>query len=526
MTGVRGRGRPNVLVIQADQFRWDCLGAAGHPDIDTPHLDRMADDGVLYTDAFCPLPVCTPSRYSLLTGLYVRQHGGWTNHCTLQPALDTFPKALRRAGYRTAAVGKMHFTPTYLDVGYDHMALAEQHGPGRYDDDYHRELRAAGLTPVVDLLDQEEHLRPLAAESYWQSYGTGRSDLPEEWHSTTWIAERALRELAGWSQEGGHLLHVSFVKPHHPFDPPAPWDHRYDPDALTPLPGWTAAVPPDDIPHQHAYFSYDSLTEPVLRRVMAHYYATITHLDHHVGRLLTLLRQRGLYDDTLVVFTSDHGEYLGFHHLLLKSGPMYDPLVKVPLVVKFPAGHAAGGRCGERDDALVSLVDLAPTLLAACGVAPRTPLPGLDLGDVDRGERHCVVAESRRPDATAPGGGETAEVMARTRRHKLLRYQDPSRDALFDLVDDPYETTNRIADPGCAEVVAELAAVLARWALFDTPVPTYLDEDAAQLNAPNVPPRDLARRAEHRAHFEAAVRRATSPAARPATGTTTDARST
>lgn len=491
--------QPNVLLIQADQFRWDCLGAAGHPDVRTPHLDTLADDGVRYPEAFCPLPVCTPSRYSLLTGLYPHQHGGWTNHSTLPPGTLTFPRALRAAGYRTAAVGKMHLTPTYLDVGYDRMTLAEQHGPGRYDDDYHRELRQAGLAPVVDLTDQEERPRAGAPESYWRTFGAGRSDLPEEWHSTTWIAERALGELDRWQEGGGNLLHVSFIKPHHPFDPPAPWDGRYDPTSLTVLPGWTEAVPAADLPHQrHAYFPYDGLTEGALRRVMAHYYATITQLDHHVGRLLRRLRERGLYEDTLVVFTADHGEYLGFHHLLLKNGPMYDPVVRVPLVVKFPAEVRRGEPCG----ALVSLVDLAPTILAACGVPLPVPppglpgLPGLDLAD--RGaDREVVFAENRtfgRP-----------ELMARTRTHKLLLYGDGRGDALFDLGADPWELRNRISDPASAGTAGALRAALARWAMFDTPVPDHLDEDAPQIHAPNAPPREAARRAEHRAYFEAAA---------------------
>jgi arylsulfatase A-like enzyme len=503
---VTGAGAPNVLVVQADQFRWDCLGAAGHPDVRTPHLDRLAADGVRFAEAYCPLPICTPSRYSLLTGLYPHQHGGWTNHSTLAPALDTFPRALRRAGYRTAAVGKMHFTPAYLDVGYDRMVLAEQHGPGRYDDDYHRELREAGLAPVVDLVDQEEHLRPLAPDTYWRSFGAARSDLPEEWHSTTWIAERALAELKGWSAEGGGLLHVSFIKPHHPFDPPAPWDTLYDPASLALPPGWTERVPAADLPHRRGYFDYadDALTEPALRRVMALYYASITQLDHQIGRLLDHLRDAGLYDDSLIIFTSDHGEYLGFHHLLLKNGPMYDPLVKVPLLAKFPAASAGGARRGERSEALVSLVDLAPTILAACALAPaeQSP-PGLDLADPGAG-RDCVFAENRTFGPVA---------MARTRTHKLLLSGDHDRapDALFDLAADPHELDNRIDDPGSARPLSELRAALTQWALFDAPVPTYLDEDAAQIGAPNVPPPGPARRAEHRAHFEGRVRRALDP---------------
>ncbi|MEN3616154.1 sulfatase-like hydrolase/transferase [Plantactinospora sp. ZYX-F-223] len=454
---------PNVLVIQVDQFRADCLGAAGNPDVRTPHLDRLAGDGVRYRNAYCPFPVCTPSRYSLLSGLHVRQHAGWTNRCTLAPGIDTFPRALRRAGYRTAAVGKMHFTPTYLDVGYDHLELAEQDGPGRYDDDYHRELAAAGLAPVADLVDQEQEFRATAPRSYWETYGSGRSDLPEEWHSTTWIGERARKVVAGWSGGGGDLLHVSFVKPHHPFDPPAGWDTMYDPAALTPLPGWTDAIPPADERYRQRYFDYEPLTLPLLRRVMAHYYATISHLDHQVGLLLDTLRQRGLYDDTLIVFTADHGEYLGFHHLLLKDGPMYDPVVKVPLLVKFPGCQ----RGGETADGLVSLIDVAPTVLATCGVSPATPLPGQDLTD-PAGGHDCVFAEDRRQEAAG---------MARTGRYKLL-WSDAAGEALFDLATDPYELTNLVDDPAHADALRRLRETVARWALHEATPPTYLDPAA------------------------------------------------
>jgi arylsulfatase A-like enzyme len=458
--------RPNVLVIQADQFRADCLGIAGNTDVRTPNLDRLAADGVRYSNAFCPAPVCTPSRYSLLTGLQVRQHGGRTNRSTLAPGIDTFPKALRVAGYRTAAVGKMHFTPTYLDVGYDTMELAEQDGPGRYDDDYHRELAEAGVVPVTDLVDQEQEFRVNAPAQYWNAFGTGRSNLPEEWHSTTWIAERARRILEGWSDGGGQLLHVSFIKPHHPFDPPAPWDEEYDPRGLTPLPGWTDAIPDADLAYRRRYFDYEPLTESVLRRVMAHYYATISQLDHHVGRLLDLLRARQLYDDTLVIFTSDHGEYLGFHHLLLKDGPMYDPLVKVPLLVKFPE---AGRRQSEVDGALVSLIDVAPTIIAQCGVTARMPLPGVDLSTPGAGHE-VVFCEDIRDEMA---------YMVRTGEHKFIR--SGSRELIFDLTHDPLESDNRIADPAYDDVVHDMRKALHRWALIDAAAPTYLDPAAPQV---------------------------------------------
>jgi len=119
--------------------------------VQTPHLDALARDGVRFPNAFCPFPVCTPSRYSLLTGLYVHQHGGWSNKCTLAPHLPTFARSLRAAGYRTRAIGKMHFTPTYLDAGFDALELCEQDGDGRLDDDYHRELREHDLADLLDI---------------------------------------------------------------------------------------------------------------------------------------------------------------------------------------------------------------------------------------------------------------------------------------------------------------------------------------------------------------------------------------
>jgi arylsulfatase A-like enzyme len=137
--------KPNVLIIHADQHRFDCLGCYGNAQIKTPNIDALAADGVLYTRHFSTYPVCTPSRYSMLSGLYAHSHHGWGNHCTLAPGFPTFPKALRAAGYKTAAVGKMHFTPTYLDVGFDKMVLAEQDGDGRFDDDYHTYLMERGL---------------------------------------------------------------------------------------------------------------------------------------------------------------------------------------------------------------------------------------------------------------------------------------------------------------------------------------------------------------------------------------------
>ena len=149
----------HILIVHTDEHRIDCLGASGNKEIKTPHIDSLAADGVRFNNSFCSFPVCTPSRYSLLSGLPVHEHQGWDNHCTLRPGTPTFASVLRQAGYATKAVGKMHFAPTYLDVGFAQMELAEQDGPGRWDDDYHRYLRQLGLVDANDLEDQRSEYR-------------------------------------------------------------------------------------------------------------------------------------------------------------------------------------------------------------------------------------------------------------------------------------------------------------------------------------------------------------------------------
>jgi arylsulfatase A-like enzyme len=465
---------PHVLVIHTDQHRWDCLGAYGHPDVKTPHIDALAAEGVRFDNHFCPYPVCTPSRYSMLSGQYVFQHGGHSNHCTLTPGTPTFATVLRDAGYNTAAVGKMHFAPTYLDVGFDQMLLAEQDGPGRWDDDYHRALKEAGLVDRNDLEDQRQEYRGKARERYWETFGAMPSNLPEEWHSTTWIAGRALEQLEGWSHEKPGLLMAGFIKPHHPFDPPQEWADRYDPDALTILPGWTEEPLTRDLQVNGGYFPHPKLSEPALRMAMAYYYATISQIDYHVGRMVELLKKKGLYDDTLILFTSDHGEYLGFHHLLLKGNHLYDPVVKVPLIIKYPKGRDAG----RVSDDLVSNVDVAPTILAAASLPIPEGMRGRDLRG-DAPARDTVFAEGR--------AGK--HVMLRSKTRKLILNDVPEESLFFDLETDPMEISSLLEDPAREEEVAILRETLAEdWRLPGQLPRPPLDHDAPCIDAPNVPP--------------------------------------
>lgn len=472
---------PNILLVHVDQHRIDCLGAYGNPDVKTPHIDRLAGDGVRYTNSFCPYPVCTPSRYSLLSGQYVHDHGGWNNRSTLLPSIDTFPRILRDSGYRTKAVGKMHFMPTYLDVGFDRLTLAEQDGPGRWDDDYHRYLMQRGLVDRNDLEDQRAEYRRRAPSEYRETFGALVSNLAEEHHSTTWIADRAVETLAAWEPGAANLLMVGFIKPHHPFDPPAPWNEMYDPAELTLLPGWTPQCLPRDLDFSRGYFPNAELTESRLRRAMAYYYATISQIDSQVGRMVRLLKEKGLYDKTLIIYTSDHGEFMGFHHMLLKGNYMYDPLVKVPLIIKWPGGE----RAGQVSSRLVSNIDLAPTLCRAAGCSPGSEMAGLDLRSDESGHR-LVFAEHRMG----------REVMVRSRNRKLILAGPRHANLFFDLESDPLEMENLYDSPRYHDEIEQMERALNAWRCKETAPKPVLDLDAPQIDQPNAAPPDGSHRTE------------------------------
>jgi arylsulfatase A-like enzyme len=326
-----------------------------------------------------------------------------------------------------------------------------------------------------DAIDQRAEFRSRASEEYWRTFGAMRSNLPEAWHSTTWIGDRAVRQLEAWHSATGNVLYASFIKPHHPFDPPAPWDTMYDPASLTIPPGWTEALPAEDDTGR-AYFPNEKLDETTLRRVMAHYYGSISHIDQQVGRMVEALKRRGLYDRTLIVFTADHGEYLGFHHMLLKGGRMYEPLTRVPLLIKYPEHGRPSVHGGEVRQTLVSNVDVAPTIVHACGLVPHPQMRGLDLSN-PASDRDAVFVE----------GGRGGRYMVRTRQHKLLLAPEPAQTGFYDLEADPLELDNRFQDPACQDTIRDLRDRLAQWMLFDSPTPSYVDDQAPVIDAPNVP---------------------------------------
>jgi arylsulfatase A-like enzyme len=443
----------------------------GNSDVETPHLRNLANDGVRYDRHFCPFPICTPSRYSLLSGKPVHEHEGWTNHSTLNPEVQTLPKELLKHGYTTSACGKMHFTPTYLDVGFQRMKLCEQLGPGRWDDDYHRYLMEKNEIDFLDILDQRPEYRRYATEEYWRRFGSMPTNLREEDTSTAWIGRQALDELESWGGGEPNFLMVGFRGPHHPFDPPGEWLERYNEDELELLPGWTDRLPERDASYGSGHFDYSDLTPAGLRKVMAHYYASISHIDSYVGKMIETLKRRGLYDRTMIIYTSDHGEYMGFHHMLLKGNYMYDPVMRIPLVIKYPENRDAG----TADSTLSMNTQMPATILKTLGL-PEQPELGRSPLDTPRSYVFAHAEEGKWG-------------MVRSECYKLLRNNDSGERLLFDLRNDPFELEDISDTSEMEELMEEMTAALTRWQGGERPrVRVYLDENAPIAPAHNARP--------------------------------------
>jgi len=315
---------------------------------------------------------------------------------------------------------------------------------------------------VIDVTDQVQEYRQSAPAGYFKTFGCRESDLAEEDYSTTWVGDRSLEIINNW-EKGGNFLMTGFIKPHHPFDPPRPWSGKYNPADLSVLPGWLDSCPAKDLEAWKGYFSYEELTIDGLKTVMAAYYACISQIDHHVGRMTALLKKKGLYDNTIIVYTSDHGEYLGFHHLLLKGNFSYDPLARIPLVIKY-AGRAAG-----KSDGLYSNIDIMPSLMRDAGI----PVTGEPIF-LDSAGRDKIFIENNN-----------MEYVCRTKSRKLIIHRDRG-EFFFDLDDDPHELNDVSKDSKYSGDLDVLKKSLEETLISKGPVTTFIDDDAPIIAGDNI----------------------------------------
>jgi len=486
--------RPNIVLITSDQHRGDCFGFEGRS-VKTPHLDALALEGTHFSRCITPNAVCQPARASLLTGLLPRTHGVSDNGIDLDPRMadDGFAAAFAHAGYRTGFVGKAHFSThhTFAPTGSPECRStiptlpADWHGP--YAGFDHVETMVLGHyarttpKPPPDALHYE---RWLYADghgedkvAHWQTRlppdveapHTWNSGLPCPWHTSTWVGDRSVAYVEAHADEP-FVLWASFPDPHTPFDCPEPWSRLHDPDEVeVPVhperdfdrrPWWHArsqqGVPElaDETLRRHRaeYSRVRPPDETRIRHLVANYYGMIALIDHNVGRILSALSARGLAENTLVVFTADHGEWLGDHGLLLKGPMLYEGLLRVGCIARGP-GVAAGAVIDEP----ISTLDLVPTFYDVAGVAVPRALHGRNLARLLRGEPETRDFAFSEWDLRPSRCGDPLELRTvRTASAKLTLEALSGAGELYCLAEDPHEMENRFDDPGCAALRREL----------------------------------------------------------------------
>lgn len=447
-----GDKRPNILFITTDEQRFDCLGAYGNPVIQTPHLDRLAAEGVRFDRAYVQNPMCMPSRMAMMTGRYCSEHGVNIN-CVGLPEHEqahTMMRYLRDAGYTTAAIGKMHMMPKWGPFGFTYLDLVE----GKADDNnqYIDYLKAKGLNGK-----QRE------AKGEKGSFGTFTNALDAGDTIDAFVGRRAAAWLREREDEAPFFLWVSFSNPHFPFDPPEPYASMYDPDEV-PGPVWREGEMQDKPPQRQLQQErgYDEATEAEVRRIIANYYGNVTLVDDQIGEILDIMAEKGWMDDTLIAFTSDHGDHLGDHRLLHKSGvTFYDISVRVPYLVRYPRLFPKGAVC----EALVEAIDLPATFLDVAGVEPPPTMQGRSLvglaeGALDdwRDDAFSEIDLNINPRMHGPNDPDSRDYVAMicTRSWKYVHFPNLGIGELYDLVNDPHELTNLFYNPAYADKVAEM----------------------------------------------------------------------
>lgn len=442
--------KPNVLIIHTDQQRWDALGANGNDIIQTPNLDRLAREGVNYDCCISQNPVCMPSRISLLSGQYCSTLG--LQHMAVPVPENTvcLQHLLARQGYHTGLIGKLHFLPhsnrdhrdPHPAYGFDHMELSDE--PGCYEDDYRAWVRrkapeeldniSVGLPPVTEywqmlLQFQDGIVHPKERNPNCGAAYRCHDDVT---HSA-FVAEQALGYLDQHQSEP-FFLFAGFYSPHSPWLAPQWCLDLYD-EADMPVPEF-----PPELEAQRREGHFDD-TE--IRSVTRGYYAMVSEVDYHVGRILDKLDELDLAHDTIVVFTSDHGEWLGEHLLYGKGRWAQDCISRVPLIIRDPASVAEPGTTVSN---IVECVDVVPTVLSCAGLpVPRT-LQG-----------NCILPGLVNDCIDDDGLGLTEHTGWKSLRMDGFRYvsEADGNEMLFDLEQDPMEYHNVAADAAYADQLAE-----------------------------------------------------------------------
>ena len=482
----------NILLITSDQQHHDTLGATNSL-IGTPALDRLCLEGTRFTRAYCNNPLCSPSRSTIITGMYPSWHHCWTIGVSLPQDVPTVGDVFQQHGYDVSLIGKAHFQPLASDeqqpsleclpklhdldfwrnfhgpwYGFNHVEVARNHADeplvGQH---YAIWMEDKGLKNWQEYFRPWPPESPQAARSYCSADGR-HWNLPQECHYTRWTGERTVAQIDKAASEGrGFFIWSSFHDPHPPYLAPEPWASMYDPEAMepgrradgeheknpphfgltqTPQPDFSSVFPGDQWLHgAHSHLR----DRQELRKDMAVYYGMISFMDQQIGRILDCLDRHGLAESTLVVFTTDHGHFLGRHGLVAKAIHHYEDLLRVPFVARLPKRIPPAAQSA----AIMSLMDLAPTFLAAADL----PMPQAMTG-INQFGAFCGGPTARTWSITENHHGTHSCHMRTfvTERHKITVYRNDDWGELFDLESDPGEVNNLWCDPAAADLKSRM----------------------------------------------------------------------
>ena len=500
--------RPNFLFIMTDQHRWDWLGCAGHPVVKTPNIDALAAAGTRFGNFHVTSPVCMPNRASFMTGRYPSTHGLRYNGCVLPANTNCFTDVLAAAGYRTASIGKSHLQPFTSDPPLrkedgksrlieearkpDSAAYSSEQ-PGSYASErrYAFDLPYYGFQHVDMVTGHGDkcngHYRQWFRETCpdWETLHDParelphnyscpqayRTPIPEEFYPTRYVADRAIDWIGERARDTDPFFaYVSFPDPHHPFNPPGKYWDMYHPDQFEvslPFEAHQNPTPPMQWMDEQWRSGAKTLTkttacrlgEQQLREAMALTAGMVTMIDDEVGRLVEMLKKTGQYDNTVICFNSDHGDYLGDFSLLLKGAMPFRSVTQVPMIWSDPRS-----REGRVVEDLASTIDISATILDRVGLVPYHGMQGTSLLPVIEGgsiDRDALLTEFN--DQVGRHGFERAPRVRslRTKDWRLTLYGTEPWGELYDLRSDPQETNNLWDDAAQAGIRAELTLKLA-----------------------------------------------------------------
>lgn len=451
------RRRPNILFLYSDQHRAGDMSCAGHPVVKTPAMDRLAAAGTRFTDAYCSVPLCVPSRVSVLTGRYAHNSGVMLNISHLRLDEPNFVRQLQRAGYLTCFIGKLHLATAcrvgsprcdgrLRDLGFEHRlpTYGKERGlVGSHDCIYRRFLREHDVFESI----AEDYRGRLEHRPYWYAKPF---PVEGEYLLDNFITHLTRRWIEDYADERPFFLWCNWGGPHPPWDAPSPYDRLYQPDQVDGCIADPMERMPEALRERCLRHRGNWPDEAAWRRCKAMYYGNINVVDDGIAALLATLEEKGLLDDTLIVYSSDHGEML-FDHGMMSKGVMYEPAIKVPLLVSWPR-RVPPGRVSS---ALTSSMDLVPMMLEAAGAEPLEICHGMSPWPVLTGgrkhHRSYVAAEMMKLK------------MVREGRWKYVYHPAWEMSQLFDLEQDPDELHNLAGDPAWREQEERMKGRMLHW---------------------------------------------------------------